>query len=857
MKKAKSTSACCLFASVVVLVGGCSGSGGSQCKEGEGASLTVSTSPPSASIPADGNTKLRVTVVGQDENCQRITDAAVTLTISDRVPDNPNVGYFLVDGEKTESIELPMTKFGASTDVRASLEGTATLTAFLPAYNLTALPVQMEFTTPPVTGQCGVTVEVQPKFVEADGASTATVTASLSSDAGEAMPDGTRVTFTTDAGKFVESNDTSYETQSVDNVATATIRSPQLAENESQTANIVVSFVCDDGREYSNTETVRFGHQGQPWIDLVSDKNTILADGVDKTLLTATIFLADGSTAPAGTSVEFFLMNDSPGFFEEAGPGQVSYTATTDDTGSAFVNFLSTQPGTATVSANALVDGVSVRDEVSVNIRALGNLLWISTTPDKLGIEGSGRDESAEVVFQVLDTEDNPMSGVLVSFDHSLAPGVTLSPTSATSAVDGTVKTTLSSGPTPATVTVTASAQMGTVSKQAPSPPIVIVGAKPSATNMTLACTVLNFGAFLDANWSLLAGAQVECTAFLVDRFGNPVGFAHNVLFATEAGSVVGTAVSSEKNQDMGQATTIFTTTSKVPWDVEPITDEPRILSSFGAICTPGDDSPCRNAGDPTTFANKCTASNTCTHSYNPRDGLVTIIAATSGEEGFVDNDFDNVFTEGVDEPINISDPFVDADDNGMFTPPQAGRPGEYYIDANNDGVFTEADARPTWDSDTMIWQSIRLAWTGPVATGVGDCSTPSENRYSILCSTQPPFDSFTVANGDQVDLHWEVKDFNLNPLNASVQISVQVEGPGKVVSSSPSLPLRNVDLTQGDWYNCGGGLCGTITITSTNTSSPNTAGTVKVNVTWRDWAGGGDQHATTLVINGDFLVGR
>ncbi|RME29595.1 MAG: hypothetical protein D6806_01115 [Deltaproteobacteria bacterium] len=854
MKRRIDTLACLMFAVMLTAFSGCSGSGGSQCQEGEGASLTISTSPPSASIPADGNTKLRVTVVGQDENCERITDANVTLTISDRVPENQNVGYFLVNGEKSDSIELPMTKFGASTDIRASEVGTATLTAFVPAYNLTALPVQMEFTTPPVTGQCGVTVEIQPKFIEADGQSTATVTATLHSDSGGPMPDGTPVTFTTTAGEFVESNDTTHDAQSIDSVATATIRSVQLPEDQTMGATITVSFVCDDGLEYSNHEDVTFGHQGQPWIDLVSDKNTILADGVDKTLLTATIYLSDGSTAPAGTSVEFFIMNDGAGYFEEAGPGQSSYTATTDDTGAATVNFMSTEPGTSTISANALVDGVSVRDEVSVNIRALGNLLWISTDPDKLGIEGSGRDESAEVVFQVLDTNDNPISGVLVNFEHSLAPGVTLSPTSATSGADGLVKTTLSSGPTPATVTVTAKAQMGAVSKEAPSPPIVIVGAKPSATNMTLACSVLNFGAFLDSNWSILAGAQVECTVFLVDRFGNPVGFAHNVLFATEAGSVVGTAVSSEKTEDMGQATTIFTTTSKIPWDVEPIADEPRVFSSFGAICSPGDDSPCRDAGIPQTFANKCTAANTCSHSYNPRDGLVTIIAATSGEEGFVDNNFDNVYTPGVDEPINISDPFVDADDNGMFSPPQTGRPGEPYIDANNDGVFTPADARPDWDSDTMIWRSIKLAWTGPVATGVGDCSTPSENRYSVLCSTQAPFDTFAVVNGETVDLHWEVKDFNLNPLNASVQVSAQVEGKGRIVSSNPTLPLRNVNVTQGDWYNCGGGLCGTITITSTNNGDPNSAGTVKVNVSWRDAATVGDQHTTTLVISGDFL---
>src|SRR5262249_37547744 len=79
----------------------------------------------------------------------------------------------------------------------------------------------------------------------------------------------------------------------------------------------------------------------------------------------------------------------------------------------------------------------------------------------------------------------------------------------------------------------------------------------------------------------------------------------------------------------------------------------------------------------------------------NPRDGLVTLIAFTRGEEYFDDNNQNGVWDSG-ERFIDQGELFVDANDNGLWDP------GEDYFDANHNGVYDGPNG--TYDSDTTVW---------------------------------------------------------------------------------------------------------------------------------------------------------
>jgi len=88
----------------------------------------------------------------------------------------------------------------------------------------------------------------------------------------------------------------------------------------------------------------------------------------------------------------------------------------------------------------------------------------------------------------------------------------------------------------------------------------------------------------------------------------------------------------------------------------------------------------------------------------NPRDNLVTMIAMTTGEEGFIDEN--NNGTYDPPEPfLDLPEPFVDSNDNGTWDP------DERWVDADGNGSWTPKNG--TFDRQTLIWTSERILWTG------------------------------------------------------------------------------------------------------------------------------------------------
>lgn len=538
-----------------------------------------------------------------------------------------------------------------------------------------------------------------------------------------------------------------------------------------------------------------------PEIHLQSSSEQVLADNSSTIELTAEVL--DAGKLPVGSGVEVQFQSNLGRFQESDLP---NHTAFTDDSGIAHATFVGgLQGGTAVINASANVDGKDLSDHLEIKVSQLGTLEFVSAIPDRLGVLGSGRNEYSEITFIVRDTMGAPFpAGTRVEFFHSGSAGIaTLDPADVLTDHVGEARTTLHPGDAPASLTVTATAQLGDDMLQATSPPIHIVGAKPNARFITLSCDRYNVGGLV------LDFLETTCTVTLADRNSNKIGLATNVHFATEAGSIDGSALTGETGTDIGKAIVATRTGNPRPEDVPPWTDEPYIGPR------------------------------------NPRDGLVTIIAFTRGEEEFVDINGNGTYDAG--EPFTQwekGEPFIDMDDDGIRDP------FEIFRDTNGNSRYDGPNG--VWDSDTLIWTETKMLWTGDMVKGDPTYDCDLSNRYSVIC---PPFTGpFFIQRGMEQEFIWEVKDINLNPLNESTVIDVSVDGKGSLGLSVPQLPFGVEDMLTGDW-NEGGGLQGTITIhgaPASDTTFPET-GAVNLEVNWQESPGAGVGKSDVVTVFGVF----
>lgn len=330
--------------------------------------------------------------------------------------------------------------------------------------------------------------------------------------------------------------------------------------------------------------------------------------------------------------------------------------------------------------------------------------------------------------FRAVDTNGQPLAGASVSFSlQSPVPGVELSPTEGTTNVgDGIVSVQVvarGGRVTSVVVVATASGEDGTT-KMAISPVVSFAGANASARQMTFQCGSFSgdgsglhhaIGAW-DETRHLIAGVKLRCIAHVGDRNGDGV-IGAQVSFLTEAGTI---GPSAESSTDVvGNAEVLYKSSYPLPEDVAPDTfswapvkdathtgeylaplwmhpflwDE-NPLAAYGTQPRPQDPRPEPRRNDPIRpgIVN------------NPRDNLVALIAVTTGEEAFDDNNNNGVWDTG--EPFeDLTEPFVDNNDNGTWDP------HERFVDANGDGKWNGKNGK--FDESTLIWVQERILWTG------------------------------------------------------------------------------------------------------------------------------------------------
>ncbi|MGL5905498.1 MAG: hypothetical protein ACRCZA_02080 [Shewanella sp.] len=329
------------------------------------------------------------------------------------------------------------------------------------------------------------------------------------------------------------------------------------------------------------------------------------------------------------------------------------------------------------VTANAGGLNVSASGVIKVSPASVGSIVFLSATPQNIAILGTGGAESSEIKFKVLDTNGNPVSNQLVNFSlNTNVGGIGLNPLTATTNTQGIVQTVVKTGTVATSVRVTASAQLTNATISSQSSQLIVSTGIPDQDSFSLSAEVLNA-----EGWDI-DGTQVKITARLADAFNNPAPDGTTVSFTTEGG-----AIEDACQTVKGACTVIWTSQFPRPEGEKLIDDaalqyrnpEARLAANLGNF-------------------------------YGQKfGGRATITATAIGEESFPDLNGNGRFDESEvtafltkkdvsGQPFDLSDAFVDHNEDGLFNPQQAGGQAggelEELIDFNADGKFDDKDKK-------------------------------------------------------------------------------------------------------------------------------------------------------------------
>jgi len=317
--------------------------------------------------------------------------------------------------------------------------------------------------------------------------------------------------------------------------------------------------------------------------------------------------------------------------------------------------------GDDTITASTELNSTSVSTTINIATSAANSIRFISATPTDIAIEGTGgadRQETSTVIFEVVDINGSASSLQDVTFSLNNAPsGTTLSVEQATSNSDGQVSVIVKAGtvagPVRVQVEVTDSEPLiSSISDQ-----LVISTGLPDQDSFSFS---LDDHSPESLN---IDGITVSANVLLADRFNNAVPDGTTIFFDTEGGAI----------RDAETGTTGSCNTSGSGCSVEWVSQNPRpegnLLTSFN------DTDQCGYfAFAPTGLNLTGPCIELDDEGYvgmgKPWGGRVTITAYTPGEENFVDNDGDGLFTSADTfdaDNDDLSEVFFDDNENGTY----------------------------------------------------------------------------------------------------------------------------------------------------------------------------------------------
>ena len=255
---------------------------------------------------------------------------------------------------------------------------------------------------------------------------------------------------------------------------------------------------------------------------------------------------------------------------------------------------------------SATITGTSQQKQVDLAVAApvAQALEFVSASPEKICLAGSGCEVSSVVSFRLKDQYNNPVSGREVAFSLDIPNVAVLSPTTYKTNDQGLAQVSVTAKTIPSPVRVRADVTLDNGAKLSTVSNVLAI----NAGLPTQRAVSFSAAAFNPDGWSR-DGVESEIRVQLTDRFANPVPDGTSISFVAEGASVI-----------------------------------PARCMTTNGVCT-------------IKFV---------TSDYRPANGRVTVIAYAQGEESFEDLDGDNKYTLG--EVFGDMGPvFVDKDENSTM----------------------------------------------------------------------------------------------------------------------------------------------------------------------------------------------
>lgn len=197
--------------------------------------------------------------------------------------------------------------------------------------------------------------------------------------------------------------------------------------------------------------------------------------------------------------------------------------------------------GDDTITATLTGSTSSATGNITVALPVIGGIDSTSVTPAIIALRGFGSSaipSSSKVVFKVVDENGNPVEGQEVNFTpSSTLGGISLTPSSDLSDVNGEVETTVNSGSVNTTVRVLAS--LDGTSFSSSSDPIAMYSGIPTQNHFSKSVELFNpRGLNFD-------GSKVKINIRAADQFGNLAPDGTNVSFIAVGGAIEGSCKTS------------------------------------------------------------------------------------------------------------------------------------------------------------------------------------------------------------------------------------------------------------------------------------------------------------------------
>nr|CAI78730.1 hypothetical protein [uncultured Gammaproteobacteria bacterium] len=325
--------------------------------------------------------------------------------------------------------------------------------------------------------------------------------------------------------------------------------------------------------------------------------------------------------------------------------------------------------GLDNISASVVGGSAQAFGQVDVAPPEAAGVVFVAADPSAISIQGTGgfsqRPETSDVSFTVVDSSGAVVPGVPVTFSlSSTSSGASLSPTSATSASNGQVFTTVSSGDLPAMVRVIATIETdeGAMISNI-SDPISITSGLPVQSGISL--SVAAGEGFVVENGMTQGGVARTLTVSMVDAFSQVVPNGTEARFEAEYGTIDTSCKTGQQNG------------ARVEGDGVPGPGKCSVLWTSSNPRTPAGTA--NQAAVQTTLSSnssyKCPSHNgssgPCPDDLGyTRGGRSTLLVYGLGEESFQDPN-----NSGVMEPDesgnfeNLPEAFLDKNEDNVYTP--------------------------------------------------------------------------------------------------------------------------------------------------------------------------------------------